>query len=44
MKDELEPLSVKGYSDEENMWEYLGDLKEGANDRNNGKRLIFARR
>ena len=44
MKEEVEELPVEGYDDDHNMWEYIGDLKEGANDRNNGRRLTFARR
>lgn len=44
MKEEVEELGVEGYENEHNMWEYVGDLKEGANDRSNGRRLTFARR
>ena len=40
----VEELGVEGYENEHNMWEYVGDLKEGANDRSNGRRLTFARR
>ena len=43
MKDDIEPLSVDGFKDDQNMWEFLGDLREGANERN-GRRLTFARR
>ena len=44
MKEEVEPFSMDGFNDDQNAWSYIGDLKEGANDRNNGRRLTFARR
>ena len=31
MKDGVEPFSVDGFKDDQNMWEFLGDLREGAN-------------
>jgi hypothetical protein len=43
MKDNLDELEVVGYANDHNMWEILGDLKEGGNEKN-GRRLTFARR
>lgn len=43
MKEDLEDLPVTGYDNDHNMWEYLGDLREGGNIKND-KRLTFARR
>jgi hypothetical protein len=43
MREGLEAVEVPGYGLEHNMWEILGDLKEGVNERN-GRRFTFARR
>ena len=31
MKDDVQPFPVDGFKDDQNMWEFLGDLREGAN-------------
>ena len=35
---------VKGFPNDENMWELLGDFKEGANEKTMGKRMAMVRR
>ena len=35
---------VDGYVDNENMWELLGDFREGVNEKTMGKRLTLVRR
>lgn len=43
-KENRDRYSVKGFSDEENMWELLGDFREGVNEKTMGKKLTLVRR
>ena len=44
IKPNLPIFSVPQFSDLENMWELLGDFKEGINEKNMGKKLSHLRR
>lgn len=39
-----EVYPVKGFSNDENMWELLGDFREGVNEKTMGKRMALVRR
>ena len=43
-KEDREVYKVRGFPDHENMWELLGDYKEGANEKVLGKRMSLVRR
>jgi tubulin monoglycylase TTLL3/8 len=42
--DDPETYPVKGFSSEENMWELLGDFREGVNEKTMSKRMTLVRR
>lgn len=42
--ENVEPFPVQNYKDDENMWEGLGDFREGINEKTMGRKLGFLRR
>lgn len=44
LNDNVETFSVPNFKDEENMWELLGDFKEGVNEKTMGRKLMGLRR
>lgn len=43
-KEDRQYYPVKGFSDNENVWELLGDFREGVNEKTMGKKLTLVRR